>query len=105
MSNPLPWWVHLGVGILFTLGGIFITGFQLFLFVGIIFLIIGVFKIVKKFILDENSSKLRKDFDYSKNKDDSSIKKPPLSIIRCPNCTAQNYTTYNFCHHCGYKLK
>ena len=72
-------------------------GIALFFYVGLGFIIYGVFKIAIFFVLK----------DKSKSKKDS---KPPhkvnvnRTIISCPTCMTKHYSNSNFCHMCGTKL-
>jgi hypothetical protein len=103
MGNPLPWWSQLIVAVLFIGGSFLIDGLQVFLYVGLLFLAIAVFKFIKDLILNKDISAKEKVMSAIEKQEPK--KEAPISIIRCPRCSAQNYTTYNFCHHCGFKLK
>lgn len=77
------------------------AGIILFFYVGLGFVIWGVFKVLTNFVLkdrvikDVSSLKQKKpDFKYD-------VKK---SIVSCRVCQTKHYSSSNFCHMCGTKL-
>ena len=71
----------------------------LFFYVGLVFIGIGVAKILIKVIL-KNPKNRKKDLELPKESKSSSYK-----IIFCPRCKSKNYDSFNYCQSCGYKLK
>lgn len=75
---------------------------NIFFYIGLFFLVIGIFKIVFSYINSSNNVN-KKSFESANEQ--SISKKTGLSIVRCPKCNARNYNTYNYCHNCGFKLR
>lgn len=80
-----------------------------FFYVGILFVVIGLFKIIVKFITSPKNkeSEVEEEFYNSPKKDFSgSINKNSNSrAIICPRCTARLHPKSRYCNWCGYKLK
>lgn len=66
------------------------TIFKGFFYLGIIFFVIGVIRII-------NPEKIPKDNIQEQ-------KRPESNIINCPQCGTKNLTKSRFCHMCGYQL-
>ena len=84
-----------------------------FIYVGIVFLIIGIYKLVTKYILGkEKNENITKELGLHKRKymkellhnNDYTQNTGNKKIILCPNCSAKHYDTSNYCHKCGTKL-
>ena len=70
--------------------------FNFFFYVGLLLLVIGIFKIVLKFILHKKDEEV----------ETQTFNKPlNNNLVRCSKCNSNNYRTYNFCYKCGNKLK
>ncbi|MFT4260871.1 MAG: hypothetical protein ACMXX9_00375 [Candidatus Woesearchaeota archaeon] len=71
------------------------NGIILFFYIGIGFIIYGVFKLILKFVLKDKEEPIKQE-------------KPKVvqdkTIIRCHVCGAKHYSNSNFCHLCGTKL-
>ncbi len=100
-------------------------GLTLFFWAGVIFIGIGVFKIVLSFIFKEkkiidstslsiqdkivNNLGFAKDipkYDSEKiNKERELILNKNRGIVACPKCGTKHYSNSNFCHICGTRLK
>ena len=74
------------------------AGMTFFLYVGYLFLAIGVFKILKGLLLREKKeNNINKEIKFSDN-----YKK---KIISCHVCSVRHYSNSNYCHMCGTKLR
>jgi len=73
------------------------TAMQLFFYIGLVFIAIGVFKIIIKIMLKPKESKYEK-------KEALSEQNNKFKVILCPNCKAKNYNSFNYCRNCGTKL-
>jgi hypothetical protein len=89
------------------------SSLSLFFWVGIGFVVYGVFRLIVDYILKDSSKKssnndvdsvldrLKKEKDEMiKNSDDSG-----KEIVSCARCSTRHYSNSNFCHMCGFKLK
>ncbi len=70
---------------------------QLFFYIGLLFIVIGIFKIVIKLVLNP-----KKENYIDTNIPTESNEK--FKIILCPKCKAKNYASFNYCRNCGTKL-
>ncbi|MFP4119377.1 MAG: zinc-ribbon domain-containing protein [Candidatus Woesearchaeota archaeon] len=125
--KPLPYWVFLLVGALISGYAWFIKrsvervnaeAMQLFIYVGLGFLVLGLLKLLMKWL--KNYSTKEKQFAEQLggvdeiNRDEAALLKKkqgrqqgqnaPPRVILCPKCRTKNYSTSNFCHMCGYRL-
>jgi hypothetical protein len=76
-----------------------------FFYVGLFLLVIGVFKIVFKLITNPKDKSFK---DYSSERTEkykTNQRNKSFNIINCPDCNTKNYSNYNYCHSCGFKLK
>lgn len=63
-------------------------GINLFIYIGVLFIAYGVFRLLTSFVTTSKPTSI-----------DSKV------IIRCPKCQTKHYSTSNYCHMCGTKLK
>ncbi|MFA6072964.1 MAG: hypothetical protein WC758_02545 [Candidatus Woesearchaeota archaeon] len=126
-------WIFMAVGAAVSLFSRYVQkrggdGLGLFFWVGVIMIGIGVFKIITKFILRDNNKlkeeKDKKKFDnplqrFGLNKDLQGVNSgnalqeqqkvaseiQAKSILVCNKCGTKHYSTSNFCHICGSKLR
>jgi len=73
------------------------TAMQLFFYIGLLFVAIGIFKIVLKIMLKPKESKYEE-----KNISEQDEK---FKVIFCPKCKVKNYSSFNYCRNCGTKLR
>lgn len=91
---------------------------QLFLGIGLLFLLMGVIKFIIKKVsqVSDNEEKFRKKLSgvgeinreerkMSRNAKQKNPPATPNNIISCPRCQARNYGSSNYCHMCGLRLK
>ena len=127
-NKPLDPKIHFIVGILISGFSAYVILFtdvpnkavmELFLFIGIGFILIA---FIKKGIKYISSGKLKRDeneiatnisgvpeaakeeFELQKQRQ-AQLRQKRHSIIICQLCATRNYATSNYCHMCGYKLK
>ncbi len=74
---------------------------KVFVYVGLAFIIIGVFKFVVGFVLNRSKFKAK----LSGSDSVVSEKTSSYKVVICPICGAKNYSFFNYCHSCGNKLK
>lgn len=94
----IPWWAWLGIGLFVAItSGIMGGKVSLFAWVGLLFIAIGIGKIVYLFVMKPKETK-------TEQKAYAPIT-PPHQTYHCPRCriTVQ-YTDY-FCRHCGTRLR
>lgn len=99
--TQIPGYIHAFVGIVMVIFSYYIeqTGeanLIFFYIIGIGFIIYGVFKTLKSYILNDKNDELDKDFNKKKEYKNN--------IIQCPRCMTKHYTKSNYCHMCGKKL-
>ncbi len=87
--------IYLIVGIMVSIVSMKIENFDFFLFVGCIFIFVGVVKII-----------------FSKTKSNHRLGKTATKMVRdvnlfitCNHCQAYNYPHAELCHHCGKEIK
>ena len=71
------------------------TKFQIFFWIGCIFMVIGAFKALTKFILRKPQKKLEK----------AMLRQAYPNLVHCRKCAASCYSTANYCHMCGTSLR
>jgi hypothetical protein len=139
-GKPLDPSVHLIVGLLmFSVSGytlMFVettnsTAMKLFMYIGLGFIVIAIFKYVMRYMKSGSLKKTEEqvatnlsgikdvEADYKKQlarqqhlqaRNNPSQQQNPRhqrqpQIINCPLCQTKNYSTSNYCHICGYKLR
>lgn len=99
----------------------------IFFYVGLAFIVVGVFKLLKRYIFGRKKSDDGTNSVFSQkrakerndiltkliNKDLASVdterRNPPhmgqQQILACPQCGTRHYNTSNFCHKCGTRLR
>lgn len=78
-----------------------------FAIIGGLFLLVGVIRVLmsrnkKQSSIEKQEEELASTFTGENNKQNN---KPIKKIITCHNCNSRNYSTSNFCHMCGARLK
>ena len=86
----LPAWIYLLVGILVAYVSSYIDGFGIFIVVGILFMAVGVVKIIGSFAF-------KKEIEHP-------TKKHIDGYNKCDSCGAYNYKHVDKCHFCGKML-
>ena len=74
------------------------AGMTFFLYVGFLFLAIGLFKLIILFLFKEKKANVIK----QENNHKAVAKK---KIISCQTCGVKHYSNSNYCHMCGTKLR
>lgn len=114
VKDKIPGWFWLIAGIAMAIYAQVIltrtqstTAMKLFFYVGLLFIVIGIFQLVVKTILNKSpSKKIEKKLNNNRveKKVKSNVKETKFVIFHCPRCGAKNYNTFNYCQNCGYKL-
>ena len=94
----LPSWVFVAVGVIVAVISWKIPSLTIFFYVGMLFVVIGVFKLAKSYTVGDVVDK--KDMGIT-----STASKKHPEVTFCPKCRIPVYVTSNFCHHCGNRLK
>jgi hypothetical protein len=93
------------------------TSMKLFLGIGSLFLLVGIIKLIMKKIsqVSDNEKKFRKkmsgvgEIDREERKMAGKSKSQNIqtsnNIITCPRCGGKSYSSSNYCHMCGLRLK
>jgi hypothetical protein len=91
----IPWyvWIIVGAGIFFISARIG-ERLDVFLYVGMFLIIVGVFKALVAFILGGKARKA-----------ESEARELRTQQFSCPRCRAIVASTYEFCPHCGSRLR
>ncbi|MFH1650254.1 MAG: hypothetical protein ABIA93_06935 [Candidatus Woesearchaeota archaeon] len=103
----IPWWVYGLIGILVAAFAQVVKstanapGMSLFIYVGILLILIAAFKLLK----GRGASKSTHKETISKDKNTHARVTGTHHVIVCSRCKARNYTTFNFCHGCGLRLR
>jgi hypothetical protein len=78
-------------------------GMTLFFYAGIVLIAIGVFKIIIKYVTKDETPEKETIISEEEKKIRETIEK--RRIIMCKMCGTRHYSTSNYCHMCGTKLK
>ncbi len=104
------------------------SAMQIFAFIGIIFLVYGVIRQIIKSVsqskldivkeernlandltgtadIDKREKRIQEQVARLEVKNQEVPKSAAPSIVKCPVCHTNNYSTSKFCHMCGYKLR
>lgn len=85
--EKIPGIVYLAVGIFVAVVSKWSGKLDFFFYVGLVFVAIGIFRIGTKYVTGQEPGRIIP------------------SVIHCPKCQTPCYTSSNFCHICGFKLK
>ena len=104
-------WLWLIAGIAITIFSKIISGrdpsnapaMTLFFYVGLLFIAIGVFKIIIQLVLNKKSQKNTYE-KIAKKATNEVNNQDRFRIVYCNNCGSKNYAFFNYCQHCGKKL-
>lgn len=91
----IPWylWIIVGAG-MFIIAAKAGEKLEIFLYIAMLFVVVGVFKLLVGFILGGKTKKALLE--------SSEIRQQHLA---CPRCRALIAPTYEFCPHCGTKIR
>lgn len=94
----IPWWAWIGVGLFVAVSaGIMGGRVSLFAWVGLLFIAIGIGKIVYLFVLKPRESEKEKNVVHQH---------PVLPPARfCPRCRVAVQVSDIFCRYCGWRLR
>jgi len=95
---PIVW---IGIGLIVSVASMLIPGLLLFIAVGIIFIVIGVAKMM---IASKNTSSLQNKHAYHTHSPRNEVSAGSDTRV-CFVCGAKNNVLANFCGHCGHRLK
>ena len=118
--KPLPYWLFLVLGGLVTGYSLFVRqtsavnyeAMTLFAYVGGLFILLGLIKLLARYLKSLSS----KEKDLANrlggvdkiNRQEQQIQHPSKNrptVINCSYCGTKNYSTSNFCHMCGTRIK
>jgi len=95
----IPWWVWIGVGLFVTIASAVVGGrMYFFIWIGLIFMIVGIVKAVFLFVFRERETK----------QEQKTMQAPAMHMPRqthCPRCRVATTLHDNFCRYCGQKLR
>lgn len=121
--KPIHYGIFLGAGLLMVLvsgaslifsSGVRQEAMQLFLGIGGLFLLIGIIKFImnKVTTISENEARFEKrvsgveEIDKAEKKMQSQSQAQGVpTVVVCSRCEARNYSSSNYCHMCGLRLK
>jgi hypothetical protein len=91
----IPWWLWAVVGaVMYFIAARLGESFVVFTYVGLLFLGIGIFKMLVAFIVGTKGRKA-----------DKEARELRTHQLTCPNCRYVVASTYAFCPHCGMRLR
>ena len=90
----IPWWLWLGVGAVMFAMSYSVEKLQVFMYIGMLFIILGVFKLLVAFIIGGRAKRAVKESMELRTQEFS-----------CPRCKAVVASSYEFCPHCGTRLR
>ena len=101
----IPGILYLVVGILVTIVSSILEGFYFFIFIGVVFIIVGIIKLItsmntKKEPESKLDSEIKREEDFIKRTGPD-----PKNFVKCKYCKAYNYPNAKFCHFCGRRMK
>jgi ribosomal protein L40E len=97
----IPAIAYLLIGVLISVTSMYIEGLKLFFYVGLLFIAIGVFKIVVRFITKPKETTIEKKAEGI-SQQQQQYRQPGIKV--CKNCGAGSYSQARFCYYCGTKL-
>jgi len=98
----IPGWAYAGAGAAIAIYSKFVqsrkpsTAIELFFWVGLALLAIGVFKLGARFIMGK-----KEEFSYIENKPGNARSANTQDFIICPKCNAKLHPQSRFCNWCG----
>lgn len=91
----IPWWIWVGVGVAMYFVSQGIGGkMALFVYIGLAFIVIGIFKLLVYFIIGGKERRALKEAKEIRSRQ-----------YTCPRCFSPISTTHHFCPHCGIRLR
>jgi len=97
----IPWWVWLGIGLFVTITSAVVGGtVKVFIWVGLIFLIVGLTKVVILFVMRPRETKADQ---KAMQMPQPQYQAPKVSY--CSNCRVAVQSFDNFCRNCGTRLR
>lgn len=97
----IPAIVYLIIGAIVTAGSMYIEGLTIFFYVGLIFIAVGVFKVVIAFVTKPKESAVEKQAEGIQQQQRQSAQR---GIKTCPRCGAGSYPQANYCYYCGNRI-
>ncbi len=95
----IAWWAWLGVGLFVAITSAYMGGkVTLFAWVGLLFIVIGIGKVVYLFVLSPKESKKEHTIVHPH-------RAPVTPAYYCPRCRITIQSTDNFCKYCGNRLR
>jgi|GEM_PF-1741625 len=103
----IPWWAWLGVGLVVTFVSIW-AELDLFIWVGVVFIIVGIAKLAMFFILGRKEDKALADVSQKSVHPEVSARVQqyanPQRIV-CPRCMANVSAANFYCGYCGMRVR
>ena len=91
----IPAWLWILAGLAVTITSAYIGDLQLFLYAGLAFFAFGVFKLLTAWVTAKPITKEeKKEFASRQHK-----------MVYCRHCRTTNWSTANYCHNCGARLR
>lgn len=109
-KKPLSPWVYIAIGVLVAGYSFFIkktssvanqTAMSLFMYVGFLFLVIGLIRLVVVTLRTTPAGKKEEAFAQQLAGVQPRVDPQARRIIVCHKCGTKNYSTSHFCHMCG----
>ncbi len=94
----IAWWAWIGIGLFVAVTSAYMGGkVSWFAWVGLLFIVIGIAKVVHLFVLSPKESKKEHQIVQPH------VARPPA--FYCPRCRVTIQATDNFCKYCGTRLR
>jgi hypothetical protein len=99
----IPWWVWLGIGLFVSVSSAISGGkLSIFAWVGLVFIVIGIGKVVYLFVLKPRESEAE---HRAMRMPNPQLPPQPPSSLFCPRCRVTVQQTDFFCRYCGWRLR
>jgi len=99
----IAWWAWLGVGLFVAISSAYMGGkVTLFAWVGLLFIVIGIAKVVYIFVLRPKETKSEQ---RAMHMPYPQLPPQPPSAFYCPQCRITVQPTDFFCRYCGRRLR
>lgn len=120
-SSPINPLVLIGIGLAVIIYSLFISftvpdgnkdAMFVFTGIGFLFFIFGIFRHLKNNKKDPKKNSFQREekelinqINNQNNYNNYNNNKNVQTVILCPKCRTKNYSTSNFCHMCGWRLR
>jgi len=99
----IPWWAWIGIGLFVSVSSAISGGkVKIFAWVGLLFVAVGIAKVVYLFVLKPRESEAEK---HAMHMPQPILPAQPPSSYYCPRCRITVQPTDFYCKYCGQRLR